>query len=74
MLGIGSLRLEPGESFSLATFFNAAKLERSSISELSRSFFLFIVSLPLSSEPLLLVSSTDTSESINSERVQKRKF
>jgi len=65
ILGTGSDRDDPERSFSAATFFNVAKPERSSIS-LSSPLFLFIVSLRLSSELLLFVSSADTSESISS--------
>ena len=66
MLGTGSDRELPEISFSAATFFNAAKPDKSSMSALSRTFFLFIVSLKPSSGLLLFVSSVDTSESINS--------
>lgn len=80
MFGTGSVTFAWEESFSQATFFKEARLEMSSISAESKLLFLFIVSRTLSSEALLFVSSTDTSESINSGNkrektyVKKRKY
>lgn len=66
MLGVGSIPAEPdASSFSGATFFNAAKVPGSSMSE-SRSLLRLTESRPESSAALLLVSSPDTSESISS--------